>query len=555
MCGTRQAGIATRLFVSRVCNHRTTVDITASHASSFCRKQGAFHSKHSKFQKCVQIQSLSSGYCRFQRVKLCFGLKMPIICIGSIRNIFSRAMSTLPEGGRIRQVVGIVSRIPMKSGPTRLSFQNEKPWQLSGFGTTRQASYFVSAKARFGNARFAYLLGLGLSPILVLAYFKQRTPTEAHAYVQPADPIEHAPTSAQTQTAADPPAAKGPLRHAAALLNWSAARLRTLRLLLGWCVRAVRHALVFGPLALAALPAAFAGRCPADWWWRWALAALASSGPAAVKFAQWAATRRDIFPDEMCARLSTLQSDAPTHPADRTLAAIEAAFGPAGALAGGGALRIDPRPIGSGCIAQVPPASCPSGPEPPAPAPGPVTARGPGRPAEGARRPVRLVARGFRARRHSGGPRGTSAGSRRSGGDSGGGGGGGAGAPGRAGAARAAPGGRGGEGAAPRRGGPGARPGGIRPGPESRGAGLRGREGRLRCGRVRVLRSLPCVFVCARARCQTRRARISGWRAVGAVGRGEVVGGCGGLVRVLFAWFAFVSHVCVCVCARARARA
>ena len=104
-------------------------------------------------------------------------------------------------------------------------------------------------------------------------------------------------------TAASPP---GLLRYARALLNWAAIQLRALRLFALWCSRAARHAVVFGPLALAALPAAAAGRPPGDWWWRLALAAVAASGPAAVKFAQWAATRRDIFPDDMCRRLSAL---------------------------------------------------------------------------------------------------------------------------------------------------------------------------------------------------------------------------------------------------------
>jgi aarF domain-containing kinase len=188
----------------------------------------------------------------------------------------------------------------------------------------------------------------------------QSTWKRAHANAQPLIPA----TDLQSGIGVDPTASESQsvLRPVYRLLRWSFAQLHALQLFIGWCARAARHVLVFGPLALAALPAAVAGRYPADWWWRWALAALAASGPAAVKFAQWAATRRDIFPEEMCLRLSALHSDAPAHPAAQTLAAIEAAFGPAGAGAGGGTLRIDPRPIGSGCIAQVapPPAAYPS---------------------------------------------------------------------------------------------------------------------------------------------------------------------------------------------------
>ena len=42
---------------------------------------------------------------------------------------------------------------------------------------------------------------------------------------------------------------------------------------------------------------------------------------------QWAATRADLFPPDMCAILTSLQSDAPCHDFRHTRATVEAAFG------------------------------------------------------------------------------------------------------------------------------------------------------------------------------------------------------------------------------------
>lgn len=41
------------------------------------------------------------------------------------------------------------------------------------------------------------------------------------------------------------------------------------------------------------------------------------SGPAFIKWGQWASTREDIFPPAFCAVLSELHDRAPTHPAEQ----------------------------------------------------------------------------------------------------------------------------------------------------------------------------------------------------------------------------------------------
>ena len=61
-------------------------------------------------------------------------------------------------------------------------------------------------------------------------------------------------------------------------------------------------------------------------WW-YTLKALQSLGPAFVKLAQWAATRRDIFPPSMCDRLSKLHDKGYTHAWAHSDALLTEAFG------------------------------------------------------------------------------------------------------------------------------------------------------------------------------------------------------------------------------------
>ena len=158
-------------------------------------------------------------------------------------------------------------------------------------------------------------------------------------------------------------------------------------------VRCVRHAVSFLPLVICFFPMRWTGL--GEVWWHWALWTIEESGPAFVKFSQWAATRSDgacghapscspsvpqgrppsacafrpvtreppchpvsactearapqaVFPAVMCARLSLLHSRARPHHVSASRVAIEASFGPASVLIDDG------EPIGSGCIAQVP---------------------------------------------------------------------------------------------------------------------------------------------------------------------------------------------------------
>ncbi|KAF8820656.1 ABC1 family protein [Cardiosporidium cionae] len=72
-------------------------------------------------------------------------------------------------------------------------------------------------------------------------------------------------------------------------------------------------------------------------------------GPTCIKFLQWAATRVDLFPEEFCVRCSRFHYHGTQHPYPFTVWQLEQSFGKGWQEF----LSFDPRPIGSGCIAQV----------------------------------------------------------------------------------------------------------------------------------------------------------------------------------------------------------
>lgn len=77
---------------------------------------------------------------------------------------------------------------------------------------------------------------------------------------------------------------------------------------------------------------------------------LEVSGPAFIKWGQWAATRRDMFPPDLCKELSKLHTQAPVHSLHFTRSAIRRALGAdIGDLFDG----FEAEPIASGSIAQV----------------------------------------------------------------------------------------------------------------------------------------------------------------------------------------------------------
>jgi len=116
------------------------------------------------------------------------------------------------------------------------------------------------------------------------------------------------------------------------------------------CVaRVVSLLLLFTPLLLSA-PIALHWNVRREAWTQMLASTLEAAGPAFIKWGQWAATRRDLFPGDVCVALTRLQMNAATHDSAHSVKVIEAAFGhPIGALFD----QFDMEPIASGSVAQV----------------------------------------------------------------------------------------------------------------------------------------------------------------------------------------------------------
>ncbi|KAK3401771.1 hypothetical protein B0T20DRAFT_402559 [Sordaria brevicollis] len=87
------------------------------------------------------------------------------------------------------------------------------------------------------------------------------------------------------------------------------------------------------------------------WWYGFLVQAMEWAGPAFIKLGQWAASRSDIFPDEMCNIMSKLHADAPAHSLHATKRIVEDAFG--GRRFDEIFEEFDEKPLGVGAIAQV----------------------------------------------------------------------------------------------------------------------------------------------------------------------------------------------------------
>ncbi|KAG5302034.1 ubiquinone biosynthesis protein [Histoplasma ohiense] len=86
------------------------------------------------------------------------------------------------------------------------------------------------------------------------------------------------------------------------------------------------------------------------WWYGFLVGGMERAGPAFIKLGQWAASRSDIFPPELCAEMSSLHSDAPAHSLHATKQIISKAFDlPFEDIFE----EFDEKPLGVGAIAQV----------------------------------------------------------------------------------------------------------------------------------------------------------------------------------------------------------
>lgn len=87
------------------------------------------------------------------------------------------------------------------------------------------------------------------------------------------------------------------------------------------------------------------------WWYGFLVRSMERAGAAFIKLGQWAASRSDIFPHEMCVVMSSLHSNAPAHPLSMTKKTVERAFD--GRPFNEIFEEFDERPLGVGAIAQV----------------------------------------------------------------------------------------------------------------------------------------------------------------------------------------------------------
>ncbi|RCI16534.1 hypothetical protein L249_2645 [Ophiocordyceps polyrhachis-furcata BCC 54312] len=92
-------------------------------------------------------------------------------------------------------------------------------------------------------------------------------------------------------------------------------------------------------------------RSGALWWYGLLVRSMEWAGPAFIKLGQWAASRSDLLPSEMCETMSRLHSNAPAHSMRQTRETVSAAFD-------GRDLEdvfdeFDETPLGVGAIAQV----------------------------------------------------------------------------------------------------------------------------------------------------------------------------------------------------------
>ncbi|EPS30828.1 hypothetical protein PDE_05780 [Penicillium oxalicum 114-2] len=123
--------------------------------------------------------------------------------------------------------------------------------------------------------------------------------------------------------------------------------------------RFLRLAVIFVPVVIT-VPVIWIGRkidgksnaqTGTLWWYRFLVKAMERAGPAFIKLGQWAASRTDIFPPEMCNIMSSLHSNAPAHSLADTKRTIRKAFN--GRRWEDIFEEFHEEPLGVGAIAQV----------------------------------------------------------------------------------------------------------------------------------------------------------------------------------------------------------
>jgi aarF domain-containing kinase len=121
------------------------------------------------------------------------------------------------------------------------------------------------------------------------------------------------------------------------------------RLRRGWMAvsRMATLALIASPMAVL-YPLSLVSPMAKDVAWSYALFGIEKAGPTWIKLVQWATTRQDLFSPEFCQYFGKLRDETEGHPWKDTQRILKEELGSAV-----DAIELDPKPIGSGCVAQV----------------------------------------------------------------------------------------------------------------------------------------------------------------------------------------------------------
>lgn len=118
-------------------------------------------------------------------------------------------------------------------------------------------------------------------------------------------------------------------------------------------LRAAQLGLIFCPTFVIA-PFALISESVRSLWYDILAWCFSKAGPTFIKLGQWLSTRPDIFPIELCQKMSFFHENVPAEPWSLTIQeTVEAATCDAGQTLADVFVAFDRVPIGSGCVAQV----------------------------------------------------------------------------------------------------------------------------------------------------------------------------------------------------------
>ncbi|URE48413.1 ABC1 family domain containing protein [Musa troglodytarum] len=114
--------------------------------------------------------------------------------------------------------------------------------------------------------------------------------------------------------------------------------------------RTIYLTVLFSPIIMMSPLADSCGSHFRKMWLHLVHATLENAGPAFIKWGQWAATRPDLFPGDLCTELAKLHTKAPAHSFAYTRKSIEKAFGH---KLSDVFENFEEEPVASGSVAQV----------------------------------------------------------------------------------------------------------------------------------------------------------------------------------------------------------